>query len=284
MRSGFEPDSLIGKAINTMTKAAHLIKDKWNYIVNYEAYLTTQKLNSQTYQHQKMRTMAHQIAKVLDEAADLRKQFRRIDKEAVHLGIKQSEHPHFEALYQRSIERDKNAAFIVKEQQVMEQSKLASKQLEALKPYAERYERYQTVALLAQIPLKEKPPEHLTAQATLIDIQKDRYTIHSLAKAHNKTPEHFIVQIKQAQRHHQEKAWGHLCKNHPILAQYEQLNVQCTKQQGHKGQQYHQNLQKLAITITANKELMNTLQKTLPKVAKTIQERALHQREQGRSL
>lgn len=47
------------------------------------------------------------------------------------------------------------------------------KGFEVIKPYAERYERYQTLATLAQIPMGEHLPEKLAEQVTQIDIQKD---------------------------------------------------------------------------------------------------------------
>ncbi|WP_255411073.1 hypothetical protein [Legionella sp. km772] len=284
MRAGFEPDSLIGKTINTFTKAAHLIKGKWNYIVNYEAYLNTQKLKAYASQNYRVKAVGHQIAELLDEAADLRKQFRLIDKEARQQGIKQSEHHNFDALYKRSVERDKSAAFLIGEQkEFIELYDITTKGLDTVKSYAERHERYKTITTIAQTPQIEKLSEHVISQASLIDIQKDRYHINSIAKACNKSAELLITQIKHIQQLHKERAWGVLCKKYPELIQYEQLSMKNNKTAGLIGEQHRQKLQTAAAAIMINKDLMSTLQRSLPAVAKTIQQRAALQ-QQERSL
>lgn len=286
IRAGFEPDSLIGKAINSLTKAAHLIKDKWNYIVNYEGYLNTQKQNAQSQHYHQNRTLGHKMAQLLDEAAELRKQFRQVDKEAFIRGIKQSEHPRFGVLYQQSLERDKRAAQMLNEQKelVSQNDTMATKGLESLKSYAERYARYQSLATLAQMSMDGRIPENLSERVAQVDIQKDRYHINSVAKIYNRSPELLITKIKQVQQLQQEKIWHTLCNEHPVLAQYERLNAQSAKTPGYAGEQHRKQLHETAVVIMANKELVSSLQKALPKVAKAIHERAVLVKEQGRSL
>lgn len=286
MRAGFEPDSLIGKAINSLTKAAHLIKDKWNYIVNYEGYLNTQKLNSQSKQYQQTSMLGHNMAQLLDEAAELRKQFRQVEKEASLGGIKQSEHPRFDALYHQSLERDKRAAQMLNEQKelVSQNDTVATKGLESLKSYADRYARYQSLATLAQMPMDERIPTHLAERVAQIDIQKDRYHLHYLAKTYNKSPELLINRVKHVQQLQREKIWHTLCNDHPVLAQYERLIAQSAKSQGYAGEQHRKQLHETAVVIMANNELVSSLQKVLPKVAKAIHERAVPVKEQERSL
>lgn len=281
MRAGFEPDSLIGKAINSLTKVSHLIKDKWNYIVNYEGYLNTQKLNAQSKQHQQTRTLGHKMAQIMDEAAELRKQLKRVEKEAALRGVKQSEHPHFETLYKQSIDRDKRAAQLLSEQKGLTG---ITKGLEAIKSYAERYERYQSLTTLTQVPMGERLPENLAERVAQIDIHKDRYHINSVAKTYNKFPELLITRIKQAQQLQQEKMWQKLCKEHPVLAQYERLRTQSAKTQGYVGEQHRKQLRETAVAIMTNKELVSSLQKTLPKIVKSIHERAVSLRDLGHSL
>ena len=284
MRAGFEPDSLIGKTINTFTKAAHLIKDKWNYIVNYEAYLNTQKLKANAAQNHRVKAVGHQIAEILDEAADLRKQFRLIDKETRQQGIKQSEHHNFDALYKRSLERDKSAALLIAEQkEFIEQNGIITKGLDTIRLYAERHERYKIIGTIAQTSQIKKLSEHIISEASFIDIQKDRHHVNSIAKACNKSSDLLITQIKHIQQLHKERAWGVLCKKYPELIQYEQLSIQNSKTAGLIGEQHRQKLQTAAAAIMINKDLMSTLQRTLPAVAKTIQQRAALQ-QQERSL
>lgn len=278
IRAGFEPDSLIGKTISKLTKAAHLIKDNWNYIVNYEAYLNTQKLKSYASQNHLVKAVGHQIARILDEAADLRKQFRLIDKEARQQGIKQSEHNSFDALYKRSLDRDKSAASLITEQKgFIEQNGITAKGLDAVKSYAERHERYKAITNIAHTSQIEKLSEDVINQASFIDLQKDRYHVNSIAKACNKSPELLITQIKHLQQLHKERAWDVLCKKHPELIHYEQLSMKNSKTVGLIGEQHRQKLQAAAAAIMINKDLMSALQRTLPTIAKIIQQRGVSQ-------
>lgn len=102
------------------------------------------------------------------------------------------------------------------------------------------------------------------------DIQKDRYSIHHLAKKCNKLPELLITQIKQIQQHHKEKTWNALCIEHPILVQYERLNAQRAKN-GYIVEQHRQKMHTVVTSMISNKELMGTIQRALPEVAKAIQ-------------
>lgn len=74
------------------------------------------------------------------------------------------------------------------------------------------------------------------------------------------------------------------CKEHPVLAQYERLSTQCSKAQGYAGEQHRKQLRETAVAIMTNKELVSSLQKNLPKIAKAIHERANRLKEQGHSL
>lgn len=55
-----------------------------------------------------------------------------------------------------------------------------------------------------------------------------------------------------------------LCKEHPVLAQYERLNAQSAKMQGYAGEQHRKQLRETAAAIMTNKELVGSLQKNLP--------------------
>ncbi len=75
-----------------------------------------------------------------------------------------------------------------------------------------------------------------------------------------------------------------LCKEHPVLAQYERLNAQSAKTQGYAGEPHCKPLRETATAIMTNTELVNSLQKNLPKISKAIHERAVFVKEQGHSL
>ena len=87
------------------------------------------------------------------------------------------------------------------------------------------------------------------------------------------------------QQHHQEKLWKSLCRQYPILAEYEKLVLKASQSKKHSNKELHQNLYQAATDIMKDKELADKLKQTLPKVALKIQERVLHhQHEQTRAL
>ncbi|ARG98618.1 Ti-type conjugative transfer relaxase TraA [Legionella micdadei] len=276
LRVGFDSESLIGKAINYIAKSAHTIKDKWNYIVNYEAYINAQESKTQLAERENVRFTAQQIAGLLDEASDLRKQFKGMEKEAALKGLNQSELPQFAELYQRSIERDRQAAQMIQKES-LEKVTPSPKVIQAIKTYAERYARYQAIDVIAEASLTKTLPEHIIKQAAKIDLKKDAIHISHLATKHNKCSQGLITQIKQIQQQHKQRTWEKLKETHPLLVQYEQLTQEHAKATGHKNQQLNHSLRTVAVAITGNKALMRSLKQELPKVAQKIQIRAQYQ-------
>lgn len=276
LRAGFDSESLIGKAINYIAKSAHTIKDKWKYIVNYEAYLNAQQSKTKLAEKQNVRVTAQQVAGLLDEASDLRKQFKGMEKEAALKGLNQSELPQFADLYQRSIERDRHAAQIIQKES-LDKVAPSPKVIQAIKTYAERYARYQAIDVIAESSLAKTLPEHIIKQAAKIDLKKDAIHISHLATKHNKCSQGLITQIKQIQQQHKQRTWENLKEMHPLLVQYEQLTQQHAKATGHKNQQLNHSLRTVAVAITSNKALMSSLKQELPKMAQKIQIRAQHQ-------
>lgn len=282
MRAGFDSEGLVGKAINYITKTAHNIKDKWNYIVNYEAYLKANEVKTKVAQRQVQRSVAQQVAGLMDEASDLRQQFKRFEKEIAPKGTNHLELPQYEVLYKRSLLRDKQAAQLVKtHKETLDKMVHTPKTIDSIKAYAKRYERYEAIQALANSSMTDKVPEQIIKQAAEIDFEKDYPHILRLASKHNKTPESFIKQIKQVQEQHKLQVWVKLREMHPVLAEYEDLTQQSVQTRGYRGEQLSKSLHAVAAVIMGNKQLMNTLKQELPTVALKIQERTQVQKERS---
>ncbi|BCZ95907.1 TPA: Ti-type conjugative transfer relaxase TraA [Legionella pneumophila] len=65
-RAGFDSDSLIGKAVNHIAGVGHKIKQAYNFIVNYEAYLLNARQQEQFQEMEQARTVAKQEALKVD--------------------------------------------------------------------------------------------------------------------------------------------------------------------------------------------------------------------------
>lgn len=285
MRAGFESDSLIGRAIKCISKTTDTIKDKWNYVVNYEAYLNAQDIKTKFAERHALRSVAQQVAGLMDEASDWGKQFKQLEKEAALKKVKQSELPQFDALYKRSLMRDEQAAhLLITQREALEKMTQMPKAIESIKGYGERHERYKIIIAIAKLSETDSPHIELAKQATTIDLKKDHPHIVRLAVQHHKTPDGLRKQIETLQQQYKKQVLAQLCKAHPILAGYEQLTQQRAHVSGYKGEQLDKSIQVAAKAITDNQPLMNILKQDLPQMAIKVQKQVQHQHERDRGL
>jgi Ti-type conjugative transfer relaxase TraA len=280
MRIGFDSDGLVGRAINTIAKAATTIKDKWNYIVNYEAYLSAQGIKKQFVEQQSLRSDARTVANFMDEAQELKQQFRQLDKDAQQKNLKAYQLPEFDTLYTRSLARDKQAAMLLSShRESIKKAGKSSKLLETIQSYSERYARYQTIEAIA----KSSVDKGLGKLASKIDLSKDYGHIVHLSSQNNMTTESLGKKIQTVQQQHKQEIWGNLCKETPVLAEYEKVVQRVAKTQGYRNEQLQKALQTVAVRITNDSCLLNQLQRDLPNVATKILSQAQAQLDRARS-
>lgn len=280
MRAGFESESLIGKAINHIAKTADSIKDKWNYVVNYEAYLNAQNIKTKFAERHALRSIARQVAGLMDEASDLGRQFKRVEQEASLKGVKQFELPQFEALYKRSLIRDEQAAHLLaRHKETLERVTQMSKSIESIKGYSDRHERYKAITAIAKTSIMDEVQGQIVKQAAKVDLVKDYPHIVRLAAQHNKMPEDLSKQVGMIQQQHKTQLLAQLREKHPVLAEYEKLSQQRSHVTGYKGEQLDKSLYVVAKKITGNKILVDSLKQYFPKIANRVQERVQSQQQ-----
>jgi len=270
LRAGFDSDSLIGKAINYIAKAATSIKDKWGYMVNYEAYLHAQGIKEHFAEKNTMRSIARSMANLMDESQDLRQQFRLLDKNAKQKNLKPYQLPEFDMLYARSLERDKQAAALISTQgESIKKMAPSAKLFETIQSYAHRYARYQAIDYIAK---SDTPIDYslIKTHISSINLAKDYGHIVHLASKNNMAPELLGKTIQQVQKQHKQEIWESLCKEQPVLAEYEKVVQLCAKTQGYRKEQIQKTLQTLAVRITKDHCLLNQLHIDLPNVAAKI--------------
>ena len=271
IRCGFEPDGLVGRAINRIASVAHQVKEKWNYLVHYESYLKDADMQAKVSDRQALRSVAKNVADYLDKKSVLSQHLVAIEKEARQKGIDKSALPAFEDFYARSLERDKQAWGLISEQgAVLEKFQKMPHVVESLRRHSARYERYQAVVAVATQPLATNGKDKLSAQAATIDLEKDYVHIARVASKHNKTPTALYQQINGLQKIHRQTMFDHLKKEHPVLASYAQLFNERSKTSGSQGKQLDKALLIKAREIMCNKALYGRLQRDLPKFAIAI--------------
>ncbi|HAU1765485.1 TPA: Ti-type conjugative transfer relaxase TraA [Legionella pneumophila] len=73
-RAGFNPDQLIGRALNQIAGVGHKIKNVYNYVVNYEAYLVDSHLKEIKDSKETMQANAKDNAARLDNTDEIKSQ------------------------------------------------------------------------------------------------------------------------------------------------------------------------------------------------------------------
>ncbi len=83
-RCGFNPDKLVGRALNQLAGVGHKIKQRYNFIVNYEAYLFRYNMQDKPDKNIDLRTRAKEHAKSADQKNSNQKTHRKIFKNKTH--------------------------------------------------------------------------------------------------------------------------------------------------------------------------------------------------------
>ncbi|MDI1352628.1 MAG: AAA family ATPase, partial [bacterium] len=78
-RAGFNPDQLVGRALNQIAGVGHKIKNAYNYVVNYEAYLVDCRLKEIEDSKETMHVNAKDNAERLDNADEFKLQTKQQD-------------------------------------------------------------------------------------------------------------------------------------------------------------------------------------------------------------
>lgn len=280
IRCGFEPDSLIGRAINRIAGVANQVKEKWNYLVRYEAYLKASDVQHRVAERESLRAVASVIAGYMDEKSTLSKYIASLKKDAKQQGIELSTMPAFEDVYKRSLARDKHAHDLLSSHgHDFEKLKGMTAVLDAIKHDAARYERYLTIQSIATLPPTANLPEVLIAKAFAVDLKKDYVHMVRLAAEHNKPVSSLYQKVDVLQKTYRQMLFNELKKEHPILNEYDKLFNEGQKAYGFKREQLNRALLITARTIVGDRLLYDRLQRDLPKFAKSLATRV---REHGK--
>ncbi len=142
LRHGFNPDSSVGKAVNRMAGIAHKIKDKWLYVVNYEAYLKRQEWAVSIEEKQTLRDTAKRVSDYKEHQRLVIKYF----KEASQYPSQQEAPKELQdKLYEAGLLRDKASFELLShEKEKLEKDEFKGITLEKVEKGAKRYQDHQT--------------------------------------------------------------------------------------------------------------------------------------------
>ncbi|KTC98701.1 Ti-type conjugative transfer relaxase TraA [Legionella erythra] len=262
LRAGFNPDSIVGKALNHIAGVGHKIKEKYNYLANYEEYLKQQHDKERALSKQERRLIAKQAADYMDEQSAYLKIRQQITKEAKQQNINISQHAQFENLYAQSLARDEKAHRLwTNHNQQLTDNPHLKEAAASIEKASLRYERYQTIVAIAQ---KKSLKEQNMPQLEKISWKADGVHISQVAKEFGLKPQQLYkaVQAKQVER--EKIVFNELKQQYPVLAEYEKLTQILRHIKGYKAEQAEAQLQKHVRSIVGNKVLNKLLQEKLP--------------------
>jgi Ti-type conjugative transfer relaxase TraA len=220
IRYGFEPDGLIGRAINHLAGVGHRVKEKYNYIVNYEAYAKAQMVKAHRDSKQKIREVAKKVADYLDAQSEYVVMRDSISKQAEELKVDAASLKEFNALYEQSVVRDKKAhAVWTEHREQVSDVNILNLHKDDIKRASDRHERYLAIAAVATHQVTESLPRELISHVANIDLEQDKIHVVQLAAQFNKKPSALLQQVEGAQKSHRQEAFNQLKKEHPILAE-----------------------------------------------------------------
>lgn len=271
IRHGFESESLIGRVINHLAGINNKIKEKYNYIVNYEAYARKKAATVQLESKQQVRQVAKKIADYLEEQSQYSKLRKLLTKQSELLNQKPSKLKEFKQVYEQSILRDQIAHDLwLKYQQHLSELQHPTFNKEKIMTAAKRYERIMIITEIAKQRTNAPLPKNLMQQAVKIHLKKDSVHIKTVALNLNKSPEALTQQIKAAQKIYTHHLLRDLKKSHPILNEYMQLQNKRNKVMGYEAEQIDKLLQIKAKQIAQDTQLYKKLNYHLPQYAKYL--------------
>ncbi len=78
IRRGFDPESVVGRFVSAVSNLKEKIKDKWNFLTNYESYMTLQNHQEKIRTKQEKRESARIVAEFIDLHRSTGKEWSRI--------------------------------------------------------------------------------------------------------------------------------------------------------------------------------------------------------------
>jgi Ti-type conjugative transfer relaxase TraA len=201
IRAGFDPDKMVGRALNRIAGVGHQIKNKWNYLVNYEAYLNAQEMDAKVNERQALRVVAKDIAGYFDEKLALCKHIASIKRAAKATGINEVGSTESEDVYNRRVAQNKRAFELVSTYgATLDKLNRHALDVDGLKKDSLRHERYLTIKGFAEQSANAKASPQLLEQVLKVDLSKDYAHIRHLALENNKPPKELYQQIASAQK------------------------------------------------------------------------------------
>ncbi len=267
IRYGFEPDGLIGRAINRIAGVTNNIKEKWNYLVHYEAYLKASDMQKRVSDRETLRVVAKEIADYLDEKSTLGRSIANLEKEAKQQGAAPTTLPAFETIYEQSLARDKRAhTIIASNRHEYKNLKDVVPIINTIKQDAARYDRFLTLKMIASS-FDMKPTDALIIKASKVELKKDYMHMIHLASKHSIPVLSLYQKVEALQKSHSQMIFNQLKKEYPILIRYDQLLIEHRKTSGFKREKINHAIFIKACEIIGNKPLYERLQRDLPKLS-----------------
>lgn len=286
IRSGFDPDKLIGRALNHMAGMGHKIKEKFNYVVNYEAFIKQRRAQARDDNKRELREIASKAAEYLDTQSKGYKLYQKVERESREKRVDKTSLPAFDELYAVSRMRDKQGHELwEKHHDKLANIKVGHLNAQYLERAHDRYERYTTVVAFAQVKKEHLEISHdMLVKLNKVNIQEDYGYIRRQANANQLKPDDLMDFIDDTQQRYRRGLYAELQQKHPILAEYESMREARTKVIGLRAEILDKDLLDVAREIKADKKLNAYINQHLPGISRKMSNRIERGLDRGHDL
>ena len=282
IRYGFEPDSIAGRAINKIAGIKNKVKQRWDYLVNYEAYLSSSRFNESTEKKGLIRKAAKNAAGYLDAQAKVSKLYREIEKNG---GFEKASEALQDSFYKEGMARDRKAyTFIKRNQCPLSDIKIRGFKEENLLKASKRYEERAIIKACAYYDKDKSVSRSLGEKLAPIDLKQNHVFIKHFAKEKAVSPVTLYRSINTHQQTARKDIFEALVKESPELSKYNELSKRVSKLSGYFKEKAQKELVPVASKVLAEKTVSTKLKKSVPNMFERILQHAGRSRSRGRGL
>lgn len=263
IRMGFDPDAMLGKAVNKIAGIKHKIQNQWKYLTNYESYLKDKEWAVSLKEKQALRSEAKHIANYLEYQRQVAKYHKRISS---YPSFKDAPQALQKNMYESGLMRDR-AGFnlITYHRDVLENENFAHVDISKVERASQRYQDYCFVKsyLKSNTENKELGDANIKRFAEL-DLKSNFMHIKQISAAQNLQSQNVYSEMLDTQRKARKALLVKLEEEHPLLKEFNQVAADRGKQKGYRAELMDKKLKELSSELRKNKQLVKVLKSSHP--------------------
>ena len=282
IRYGFEPDSIVGRAVTRIVGIKNKVTDALRFITNYSGYLEQKNIRTQFERRSELRKIAGDIANYLDAQQTTFKLKNQIKKAFGSTALAPKDWQ--ESIFNAELLRDKLASKAFNSSSISTRSdiKLTHFKEKHLKADSERYDHYICVKKIIEAYCKNTEVNNSSLkELSNIDLGSMNTKIQLIAKKYGLDDAKAFEVLNNKQEKQKYTLFNELSKDNKDLRKYHELFAKRQTARKFAGQALDKRLAVLANKISKDKILIEKIKQQLPKLAANLKKHLEIDRDRG---